>query len=343
MRFLGVDPIVSAVLAVLIINGAETHAVESVLLHPELHLVRHLGIGRVDQPVGLETFGVAFCTICNVGVIPALVGIKDHVFADKLVHASILDGVRLSQAELHRFRHNDMEHLSELLSKTTNSGCRLVITESVFSMDGDTAPLSELVSVASNHDALVMIDEAHATGIFGPGGSGLIRALELETKIDISMGTLSKALGGFGGFVACHEVVRNLLVNKARSFIYTTAPPPSALGSALGALQVLKSQPNLGSTLLEHASAFRDELKSSGLNTGSSVSQIIPVIVGDNRKALLISQKLSNQGIIAHAIRQPTVPDGSARLRLSVTLAHTPDILDRAAKTIAEVYYTVMP
>jgi 8-amino-7-oxononanoate synthase len=277
-------------------------------------------------------FGSGF--LANVGTIPALMGKNDHIFADKLVHASIVDAVTLSRAKLYRFRHNDIEHLEQLLKKNVTSGRRLIVTESVFSMDGDLAPLQDIAHVAQRHGAMVMVDEAHATGVFGPKGSGLVRELGLEPLVNIALGTLSKAFGGYGGFVTCSKSVRAFLINHARSFIYSTALPPPVVAAALGALQVVEESSDLGAQLVDNAAAFRNRLEEGGLNTGNSASQIIPVMVGENSKTLAISEKLRDHGIIGVAIRPPSVPQGTARIRLSVTLAHTWEDLQHVAQVI---------
>ncbi len=298
-------------------------------LHDELE--RRLAALK-GYPASL-VFGSGY--LANAGTIPALVSQGDAVFADKLCHASILDAVALSGARLHRFRHNDTGHLEETLGKRAGTARALVVTESVFSMDGDLAPLPGIAEAAVRHGAMLMIDEAHATGIFGPGGSGLIRQHGLESQVNVSMGTLSKALGGYGGFVACSDDLRRLLVNRARAFIYTTALPPASAGAALGALDVLERAPDLGTALLRRAEVFRRRLQESGLDTLQSASQIIPLKVGDNAKALSLARRLREKDILAVAIRPPTVPEGTARIRLSVTLAHTEDDLARAAEAIA--------
>ena len=277
-------------------------------------------------------FGSGF--LANAGVITALVGRGDHVFADKLAHASIIDGIVLSRANLKRFHHNDPEHLGQLLKQCPHSGRKLVVTESVFSMDGDIAPLPEIASLAVEHGAMAMVDEAHATGVFGPGGSGLIRQYGLEDRVNVSMGTLSKALGGYGGFIASSPALRELLVNRARSFIYTTGLPPAVAGSALGALDVVKKAGDAGERLLRNAAIFRERLLEAGLNTLGSQSQIIPVLIGDNAKTVAVADRLKTKGILAVAIRPPTVPEGTARLRLSITLDHTPRDLEWAAEQI---------
>ncbi len=277
-------------------------------------------------------FGSGF--LANAGVIPALAGRSDHVFADKLVHASIIDGIVLSRANLKRFHHNDPAHLKALLKQCPATGRKLVVTESVFSMDGDIAPLPEITSTAVEFGAMAMVDEAHATGVFGPGGSGLIREHALEDRVNVSMGTLSKALGGYGGFIACSPALRELLVNRARAFIYTTGLPPAVVGSALGALAVMENAGDLGVELLRRAAIFRKRLQEAGLNTLNSESQIIPVLIGENARTLAVAQRLNSKGILTVAIRPPTVPEGTARLRLSVTLDHSDRDLEWAAREI---------
>jgi 8-amino-7-oxononanoate synthase len=274
--------------------------------------------------------------LANVGVVPALVGRHDRVFADRLVHASLIDGVTLSGARLQRFRHNDPGHLAELLRAAPAGGRRLVVTESVFSMDGDLAPLPALAAAAAGGDALFLVDEAHALGVFGPAGSGLVSEENLQGRVQIAMGTLSKALGSYGGFVACSTALRELLVSTARAFIFTTGLPPAAAGAALGSLDRLAADPDRGSRLLALAGAFRDALRAEGLDPAGSASQIVPVIVGDNEKALAVSRRLREAGVIAVAVRPPTVPAGTARLRFSVTLAHTREELLRTARLTRE-------
>ncbi len=274
--------------------------------------------------------------MANAGTIPVLAGRDDVIFADKLVHASMIDACKLSGAKLIRFAHNEFQSLEGRLRDAPAAGRRLIITESVFSMDGDVAPLKEIAALAEKYGAMLMVDEAHASGIFGPHGAGLIRENGLEQSVTVSMGTLSKAFGGYGGFVACSENLRKLLIQSSRAFIFTTAPPPAVIGAALGALDVFEASPNLGPCLQANAAYFRGLLQRAGLDTLQSESQIIPVVIGENEKALAVSQKLRERGIIAAAIRPPTVPAGTARLRLSVTLAHHLDDLEFAAKQIIE-------
>ncbi len=278
----------------------------------------------------------------NTGIVPALCGRDDHVFADRLAHASLLDGIRLSGATLHRFHHNDAAHLGDLLRKAPAKGRRMIVTESVFSMDGDLAPLSDLADLAEAHGAMLMVDEAHATGVYGPGGAGRSVELGLQGRVTVSMGTLSKALGSAGGFAAGTEMLRDWLLNRARSFIYSTGLPPPAAGAALGALDVLAREPGLGTELRHRAAAFRKRLKDGGIDAGSGDSPIIPVPIGAPDRALAIAARLEDAGILAIAIRPPTVPPGTARLRLSLSLAHAPADLAAAAGAILAAMGTEM-
>ena len=310
-------------------SGASRLVTGTLPIHEELE-------ARLAGEKGYEAalvFGSGY--MANAGTIPVLAGREDLIFADKLVHASMIDACRLSGAKLLRWAHNDVQALEQRLEQHADCKARkLIIAESVYSMDGDIAPLREITALAEQYDAMVMIDEAHSTGTFGPGGAGLIRELGLEERVTVSMGTMSKAMAGYGGFIACSSNLRKLLVNSARAFIYTTAPPPAVIGAALGALDVLEASPRLGNILQANAAFFRGLLHEAGLETLNSQSQIIPIVIGDNEKAVAISQRLREQGIIAAAIRPPTVPAGSARLRISITLAHLVDDLERAAELI---------
>lgn len=284
--------------------------------------------GRKGYPSSL-VFGSGY--LANVGTICALVGRGDHIFMDRLAHASIVDAAVMSRADLHRFHHNNAGHLHELLARCPAQGKRLVVTESVFSMDGDLAPLPEIADAAHTAGAMVMIDEAHATGVFD---NGLVGIHQLQSSVNVSMGTLSKALGGYGGFVACSNNMRELLVNRARSFIYTTALPPAAVGAAVAALEVLAAEPGLGAELLRKATLFRNRLIDDGFNTLASESQIIPVVTGSSAKALSLAERLRQERILAIAIRPPTVPQGTARLRLSINSGHSDADLERTREAL---------
>jgi 8-amino-7-oxononanoate synthase len=292
------------------------------------------------RPAAL-VFGSGFLT--NLGAISALVGPHDAILADKLVHASLVDGARLSGARLHRYRHGDPGHLDALLKKESGARRRMVITDSVFSMDGDQAPLAEVAAVARRHDALLMVDEAHAIGVLGPGGGGLCRALPADLAPDLVVGTLSKALGGYGGFVAGSARMKEFLINRARTFIYSTGLPPSVAAAGLEAARILEAEPGLGEQLMRRARLFSRLLRERGLDVPEAASPILPIMVGDNRRALALAERLRARGVLAVAVRPPTVPVGTARLRLSVTLAHRPEDLDRAAGVIAEAVAEVAP
>jgi 8-amino-7-oxononanoate synthase len=275
--------------------------------------------------------------MANVGVITTLVGRGDHVFADRLVHASLIEGVLASRATLHRFQHNDPDHLAALLSEKSDQGRCLVVTESVFSMDGDLAPLAALGEIAVKNDAMLLVDDAHATGVYGPQGAGRVAEENLQGIVNITIGTFSKGLGGYGGFAVCSESMAELMINRSRSFIYTTAPAPAAVGAAMGALDVLQEHPEYGQDLLARAARFRQTLEQQGLETGAGTSHIIPLLIGDSAATLAVARELHDQGVLVVAFRPPTVPEGSARLRLAPTLAHSDEELAQAAETIAAV------
>jgi 8-amino-7-oxononanoate synthase len=258
----------------------------------------------------------------NTGIVPALFGRHDAVFADQLCHASQVDGALLSRAKLLRFRHNDPEHLGHLLERHRGAFRKgLVMTESVFSMDGDRAPLAVLLEASRRHRCLFMVDEAHATGVFGPRGRGCVEAEGLAGEVDLVMGTFSKALGAFGAYLAASRTVIDFLVNSARSFIYSTALPPPVIAAALAALRLCASGETRGEDLLRRAAEFREALRANGWKAGGD-SQIVPVAVGDSARAVALSGHLAARGYLALPVRPPTVPEGSARLRFSLTVAH---------------------
>jgi len=284
-----------------------------------------------NYPASL-VFGSGY--LANIGIIPALAGKGDLIIADKLAHACMIDGAQLSGAKLLRFRHNDLSHLEALLQKSSDYRQTFILTESVFSMDGDLAPVKEIGELAKKAGANFIVDEAHATGIFGPSGAGVTSMEGVQDLVHIAMGTLSKALGGYGGFVSCSTDLRSYFINMARSFVYSTGLPPSAMGSSLAAIEWLEANPGAGQTLLAKAERFRQKLNAAGLDTGDSASQIIPVIIGDNKRTLDIADKLKAHGILAVAIRPPTVPQGTARLRCSISLGHSDEELDFVAEEI---------
>lgn len=281
-------------------------------------------------------FGAGY--LANLAVLSVVVRRKDVVISDRLVHASLIDGIVLSQAKHQRYRHIDPDHLEQLLSKlsqTRSADTRfLIVTESVFSMDGDTAPLFEICELAEKYDAMLLVDEAHALGVFGVCGQGLVHQLGLSEKVQFVTGTLSKAYGSYGGFILSSDAVKQLLVNRARPFIYNTALPPCVVKGAHAALEHIQRNKGLGEELLMRAKGFRDRLRGSGLNVMNSETQIVPLLVGDNELALELSERLKSCGVLSIAMREPTVPRETARLRFSVTLSSTVQDLRRAADII---------
>jgi 8-amino-7-oxononanoate synthase len=267
----------------------------------------------------------------NAGLLPALAGRDAVLFLDRLVHASLLDGARLSGATVVRFPHGDVGALEALVRRTPCRGRRVVVCESVYSMDGDVAPLVDLAALAGRVDAALVVDEAHAVGVFGAGG-GLCRALGVRP--DVVLGTLGKALGSVGGFAACDAACRDYLLNRVRSFVFATALPPPSVGAALGAVERLRAEPGLGEALLGRARAFHGMLTARGLRVPAGGTQILPVHVGGNAEALALAARLREEGLLVTAVRPPTVPTGTARLRLSVTLAHDLPALEGAAEAI---------
>ncbi len=260
----------------------------------------------------------------NVGILQAIATRNTAVFADRLNHASLVDGIRLSGAKLARYRHNDMADLARLLAASAAPE-KIIVTDTVFSMDGDRAPLADIVDLAQEYKACVMVDEAHATGILGEEGSGLAEEAGVAAAIDLRMGTLSKAVAGLGGFFAGSALLRDYLVNHSRSLIYSTGLPASVIAFDIAAVRYLRANPQLGAALLARAASFRDKLHGLGFDTLGSTTQIVPCLVGDDGEALALSAFLAQRGIDAPAVRPPTVPPHTARIRFSLNLAFTPD------------------
>jgi 8-amino-7-oxononanoate synthase len=262
----------------------------------------------------------------NVGIISSVVGKGDVVFSDEFNHASIVDGCCLSRAEVVIFPHNDIHVLEKMISSTFRQNPdrrRLIVVDGVFSVDGDLAPLPELVRLANRYGALLMVDEAHATGTIGSGGRGALSHFGVEGRVDIIMGTLGKALGTFGAFTAGSTDLIDYLINSSRSLIFSTALPPSVLSSTLAALDVLEENPSLVAKVQENADYMREGLKALGYDVLSSDTPILPVMIGEAALAAAFSELLLKEGILAVALRPPTVPEGTSRLRVTVMATHT--------------------
>src|SRR5574341_241284 len=258
----------------------------------------------------------------NAGLPPALVGRGDAIFSDALNHASIVDGALLSRAELVRYRHCDVQELSELLAKS-RARRKLVVTDAVFSMDGDAAPLREIAGLCERHAAMLYVDEAHAVGVLGPTGAGLAEELGVKDRVDVEMGTLGKAPGGFGAYAAGERRLRDLLLTRARTFVFTTALPPAACGAALAALGIVRGAPERRARLHALCDRMRAGLTGLGFDVSRVVSPIFPVVLGSEERALAAAAALRDRGYFVRAIRPPTVPAGTSRLRVALSAALT--------------------
>ncbi|MDD3654953.1 MAG: 8-amino-7-oxononanoate synthase [Desulfotomaculaceae bacterium] len=293
-----------------------------------LHEDMEQAIACFKRTEGAITFGSGYTA--NFGVIQALVNRGDVVLSDELNHSSIVDGCRLSRAEVKIYRHKDMEHLEKILGQTKEYRRRLIVTDGVFSMDGDLAPLPDIVKLAGQYDAFVMVDDAHGTGVLGRSGAGTAEHFGLEDKVQVQMGTLSKALGSAGAFVAGTRELIEYLRNKTRSFIYSTAPAPAAIGAALAALRLVERQPEIREQLWKNARYLRTGLKNLGYQVPYEDSPIIPVLIGHAAKTMQLAQALLEAGVFAPGIRPPTVPEGTCRIRATVMAIHSRDDLDQA-------------
>jgi len=330
---LALDPrVIAAAQAAAARWGAGSGASRLVAGHYALHDAVEQQLAAFKGTEAAVIFSTGYAA--NLGVIAALAGPGDLIFSDKLNHASIYDGIKLSGAHLQRFPHRDLERLEKLLLKAGGARRRLIVTDSVFSVDGDLAHLSGLVDLKERHRAWLMIDEAHATGVLGPRGGGLAEALGLTSRVDIHLGTFSKALGSLGGYVAGDRRLIDYLHNRARSFIYSTALAPPVLGSIAAALEIVAQEPQRRAYLLAEAEKFRRGLKDAGLDTLGSETQIIPVLVGENPRTLEFAARLRERGLMAVALRPPTVPHGRARVRFSLSAAHSREDLAQALDTI---------
>lgn len=269
----------------------------------------------------------------NLAMVSSLVDKSGAIFSDALNHASLVDGSRLSRAQINIYRHCDMDHLESLLKDTKVSGRKLIISDSVFSMDGDHAPLERLSELAKEYNCLLAIDEAHAMGIYGEG-HGLCHAHNVQP--DVIVGTLTKSIGSGGGFVASSQAIQSLLINTARSFIFSTGLSPACAGAALASLKIIESSPDLGEQLLSLSDNLRAQFHEQGIEVPTHNSAIIPIIIGENSPTINAMNELLNEGILLSAIRPPTVPKGTSRLRMSITLAHDQADLNHAAQTIAK-------
>jgi len=302
--------------------------------HAELHrqLERRLADFEGTEATLLFTSGYS----ANSGTVAALVGTGDVVFSDSKNHASLFDGCRLSRADVRPYPHADCQELDRLLARAGRYRRRLIVTDTLFSMDGDIAPLGDLADLAERHGAMLMVDEAHATGVFGPQGRGVAELVGVEDRIAVRIGTLSKALGCVGGFAAGSGLLVEWLVNRARPYVFSTAGPAAAAAAAMVALDIVRDEPERRRRLLARAEQLRARLRAQGWNLGRSASQIIPVVVGEPPRAVALSAVLGDRGLFVPAIRPPTVPKGEACLRISLTASHTSEMVDALVSALAQ-------
>lgn len=284
------------------------------------------------------TFGSGY--LANIGTIPALIGRSGLILADRLCHASLIDGCKLTRADLRVYRHGDVAHLQTLLAQRARGRRTLIVTDGLFSMDGDLAPLPDLAVLAQRYEADLYVDDAHGTGVMGSAGRGTIEHFGLESHIPFHMGTLGKALGSSGAYVVGPSSLIEYLVNTCRSFIFTTAPAPASMAAAAAALKVLRREPDRRTRLWANRERLASGLRDLGFRLTASVSPILPILVGDAKKAVAFAEQLFGEGVYAPAIRPPTVPESTSRIRVTITsehsLAHIEQALgafERAGKT----------
>ncbi|MGA7669968.1 MAG: glycine C-acetyltransferase [Nitrolancea sp.] len=311
-------------------SGAVRTIAGTMTLHEELE--RRLAAFKHTE--ASLTFQSGFTA--NTGVLQSLLKEEDVIISDQLNHASIIDGIRLSRAPRKIFPHKDMDGLEKVLKESQDARVRLVVTDGVFSMDGDIAPMPDIVNLAERYGAIVMIDDAHASGVLGKNGRGTVNHFGLDGRVQIQIGTLSKAIGAVGGYVAGDEVLRDFLIHMARPFLFSTSQPPGVVASCIAALDVLEQEPEIIDKLWDNTRFFKEKLTDLGFNTGHSETPITPVIVGEAPKAMALSDKLFERGVFAQGIGYPTVAQGQARLRTMISASHTREQLQTALDAIAD-------
>ncbi len=316
------DAAVRAVKAYGTSSGASRLVTGTFELHSRLETV----LAELKDQESCLVFGSGY--MANMGLVTAFADRRSVVFSDRLNHASIVDGIVMSRARHVRYRHNDMDHLRYCLEKYRDVSRKFLVTDSVFSMDGDRADLCSIVPLCQEHDVVVMVDEAHATGVLG-SGRGLACELGLEKEIPVHMGTLSKGFGAYGGFVCARHDIIDVLKNRARPFVFSTSLPPCVVAAGLCGVSSVTKDPGQGQSLLDRATRLRDFLRSMGFDVGRSTTQIIPVIIGENAKTLQARDHLLASGVLVSAIRPPTVPRNTSRLRLALRADMREDHLDR--------------
>jgi glycine C-acetyltransferase len=316
--------------------GAGSGAVRTISGTMSIHMELERRIAQFKHTEACVVFQSGFAA--NAGTVSAILTPEDHIISDALNHASIIDGCRLSRAKIHVFAHRDTAAAGKILDDLTGaSGRKLLITDGVFSMDGDIGPLPALVAAAESHGAIMMIDDAHSSGVLGRNGRGTVDHFGLHGKVDIQVGTLSKAIGVLGGYVCGSRDLIEFLYHRARPFLFSTSHPPGVAAACLAAFEILENEPERIEKLWDNTRYFKAALNSAGFNTGESETPITPIMVGDAKMAHAFSATLFENGLFATGIGFPTVPEGKARVRTIVTATHTREMLDRAAEILTRV------
>jgi len=328
--------LVEAAIAATSKYGAGSGAVRTISGTMSLHMELEQRIANFKHTEACVVFQSGFAA--NAGTVSAILTPEDHIISDALNHASIIDGCRLSKAKIHVFPHKDTAAAGKILEDLSGvAGRKLLITDGVFSMDGDIGPLPALVEIAERHGAIMMIDDAHSSGVLGRNGRGTVDHFGLHGRVDVQVGTLSKAIGVLGGYVCGSKDLIEFLYHRARPFLFSTSHPPAVPAACLAAFDILENEPERIETLWSNTRYFKAALQSAGFNTGDSETPITPVIVGEAKTAHAFSAALFENGLFATGIGFPTVPEGKARVRTIVTATHTRDMLDRAAEILTRV------
>jgi glycine C-acetyltransferase len=321
--------------------GVGSGAVRTIAGTMRIHMELEEKIARFKNVEACVVFQSGFAA--NAGTVSAILGKDDFILSDELNHASIIDGARLSRARIKVFRHKDAAHCEELLNEVANEpGHKLVITDGVFSMDGDIGPVDKLAALAEKYGAIMMVDDAHASGVLGRNGRGSIDHFGMHGRVDVQVGTLSKAIGALGGYVCGSKDLIDYLYHRARPFLFSTSHPPSVAATSIAAFDILENEPERIDRLWKNTKYFQGELKRLGFNIGgvttpATETPITPVIVGEGRMAMEFSRALFEEGVMGTGIAFPTVPEGKARIRLILTSEHTKAQLDRVLETMERV------
>lgn len=338
--------LINAAIAATQAFGVGSGAVRTIAGTMRIHMELEEKIARFKNVEACVVFQSGFAA--NAGTVSAILGKDDYILSDELNHASIIDGARLSRATIKVFRHKDVAHCEQLLQELTDApGHKLVITDGVFSMDGDIGPVDKLAALAEKYGAIMMVDDAHASGVLGKNGRGSVNHFfgdhfKTHNKVDVQVGTLSKAIGALGGYVCGSKDLIDYLYHRARPFLFSTSHPPSVAASCIEAFNILEQEPERIDRLWSNTHYFQGELKRAGFNIGgvntpATETPITPIIVGEGRKAMEFSRALFDEGVMATGIAFPTVPEGKARIRAILTSEHTRKQLDRALETIERV------